>query len=317
MAAELNPNFDVSPETQAGLGHFFRQQLFFRPSVVTGVDLSGQTAIVTGSNCGIGLEVSRQLLDLRLSRLILAVRSEDKGKAAAAELALNRDPALKDGAIEVWKLDMSNYDSITAFAERASSLGRLDIAVLNAGLCPLNRTVNKRTGHDEIIQVNYLSTALLAILLLPIAKAKSKNPEQKHPTRITMSMSEVAYWAKPPLSNDTPLLKTLDQDTKGYATLDQMFVSKLLGQYLIAELAKRTPASVAIINGASPGSCHDTQYNRELRQTFHGKLVQLVLKRVANTSAVGTRMMTDAAVNHGEASHGQFLSFQKIVPCVL
>lgn len=315
MAAQLNPNFDVTPETQAAFGHYFRQQLFFKPSVISGVDLTGQTAIVTGSNCGVGLETSRQLLDLGVSKLILAVRNEDKGKAAAANLALNRDPALHDDTIEVWKLDLDDYDSITAFADRvSSSLDRLDIAVLNAGLCPANRTINDKTGHDEIIQVNYISTALLAILILPIAKAKSNNPDQKHPTRITFTMSEVAAWAKLPPVDDTSLLKALDQDKKGYATVDQMFVSKLLGQFLVAELAKRTPTSVAIINSASPGSIHDSQYNREIDQTFAGKIIKMILKIVANSSAVGARMITDAAVNHGDASHGQFTSFQKIVP---
>jgi hypothetical protein len=71
---------------------------------------------------------------------------------------------------------------------------------------------------------------------------------------------------------------------------------------------------VAIINGASPGSVHDSEFNRDLDKTTAGAVIKTVMRRIANTAAVGARMMTDAAVNHGEEVHGQFLSFQKVVP---
>ncbi|PHH88226.1 hypothetical protein CDD83_7802 [Cordyceps sp. RAO-2017] len=306
------PAFDITPEKQAGFLHFMRQQLGFRPQAVTGVDLEGQTAIVTGSNCGVGLETSRQLLDLGLSRLILAVRNEDKGRAAAEELAAGRDPPLREGAVEVWKLDLDSYDSVVAFADRARALGRLDVAVLNAGLCPAKRLVNERTGHDEIIQVNYLSTALLAVLLLPVARAG--RPRQQAPTRITLTLSETAAWAKFKVGKDVPVLGALDAPAADYDPVDRMFVSKLLGQFFVAGLARRVPPSVAVINAASPGSIHDSQFNRDIDQTFAGAIIKRVLRLVGNSSAVGARMMTDAAVRQGEDTHGQFLSFQKMVP---
>lgn len=42
--------------------------------------------------------------------------------------------------------------------------------------------------------------------------------------------------------------------------------------------------------------------------------MKMILRRVGNSSAVGARMITDAAVRHGEETRGQFLSFQKLVP---
>ncbi|KAI1131076.1 hypothetical protein F5Y10DRAFT_89387 [Nemania abortiva] len=305
--------FDVTPEKQASFPRWMYHQITFKPQAVTGVDLSGQTAIVTGSNCGVGLETSRQLLDLGVSKLILAVRNEDKGKAAAADLASGRTD-LPANTIEVWKLDLSVYDSVVSFAERVKrELTRLDIAVLNAGIYPIKRTVNESTGHDEIIQVNYLSTALLAFLLLPIAKAV--RPNQPHPTRITFTLSEVGAWARFPVGKDVPILAALDAPTKlANNTNDRMFVSKLLGQYFVSSLAKKVPSSVAVVNGASPGSVHDSQFNRELNKTPAGPVVRMILRRVGNSSAVAARMITDAAVRHGEAAHGQFYSFQKLVP---
>ncbi|KAJ4423887.1 hypothetical protein N0V82_001471 [Gnomoniopsis sp. IMI 355080] len=307
------PHFHVSPEQQASFPRYMYQQLTAKPQVVKDVDLHGKTALVTGSNCGVGLETSRQLLDLGVSKLILAVRDEEKGRAAAADLLAKRKGTSPD-SIEIWKLDLSQYDSVLAFAERVSkALTRLDIAILNAGFCPAKRIVNTSTGHDEIIQVNYLSTALLAILLLPIAKRLRSN--QPQPTRITLTLSEVGAWARFPVGKDVPILASLDQPGKlADNTNDRMFVSKLLGQYFVSALAKQVPPSITIINSASPGSIHDSQFNRDIDKTPAGPVIRMILRRVGNSSAVGARMITDAAVRHGEETHGQFLSFQKLVP---
>lgn len=245
------PQFDISPEKQASFPRYFYRQLTAKPHVVKDVDLHGKTALVTGSNCGVGLETSRQLLDLGVSKLILAVRNEEKGRAAAADLLAGRKD-ISPGTIEVWKLDLSVYDSVVAFADRvAKTVTRLDIAILNAGFIPVKRTVNTSTGHDEIVQVNYLSTALLAVLLLPIAKRVRNN--QPGPTRITLTLSEVAAWAQFPVGKEVPILTALDAPGKlADDTNDRMFVSKLLGDYFVHKLAKKVPPSVAIINAASP-----------------------------------------------------------------
>jgi NAD(P)-dependent dehydrogenase (short-subunit alcohol dehydrogenase family) len=282
---------ETTPEKQVSVPRFLYRQITYKPFVVKNTSLSGKTAIVTGSNTGVGFETARQLVDLGLSRLILAVRDEAKGKAAAAKLSSAPDDPSNPRVIEVWHLDLRDYTSVVAFAERAKAFNRLDIAVLNAGICPAKRIFNDKTGHDETIQGNLLSTALLPILLLPIAKAVRAN--QPAPSRITFTSSEVA---------------ALD-------TVDRMFVSKLLGQLFMHRLSKLVPPGrVAIINGASPGSVHDSEFNRDLDKTTAGAVIKTVMRRIANTAAVGARMMTDAAVNHGEEVHGQFLSFQKVVP---
>ena len=304
------PEFEVSPEKEGSILSFFQRQLSFTPVVVSGVSLKGKTAIVTGSNTGVGLEVARQFLDLDVGRLILAVRNESKGKAAADSLAVGRN--LKDSQIiEVWGLDLNSYDSVVAFADKARSLDRLDIAVLNAAIVLTKHELNKNTGHDETIQVNYLSTALLMALLLPVAKAK--RPNQEAPTRITLTSSDVSAWTRFKEKENDPLLPSLDDGT-GVNTTDRMMVSKLLGQFYLAEVAKRVPSSVATINCATPGMCHDSEFNREVDKTMGGKVAKFFMRRIGYTSAVGARHITDAAVLHGEKTHGQYLSTQTIKP---
>ncbi|KAF2972835.1 hypothetical protein GQX73_g791 [Xylaria multiplex] len=290
--------------------HYFYRQFTVSPAPVKDISLQGKTAIVTGANSGIGLATSRQLLQLGLSRLVLAVRNEEKGQVAATKLT--SDLNLEPDTVNVWSLNLSSYDSIIAFTNRVrSGLDRVDMVVLNAGMwSPLDRAFNTQTGHEEDIQVNYLSNALLLILLLPIAKAKKVN--QPRPTRITLVSSEVAAFTKFKERNNVPLIAGLDAPGK-VDPLDRMFVSKLLGQFFIAKLCELVSPSVALINCASPGSVHSTEFNREIEHTFSGALTKKIQKRVANSPDVGARMITDAVVNHGEETHGQFLSFQMMI----
>ncbi|KAM3467300.1 hypothetical protein NHJ6243_000331 [Beauveria neobassiana] len=101
-------------------------------------------------------------LSLGLSKLLIGAHNEEKGKTAIA------DPA----TIESWPLDLASYDSVVAFAKRVESLERVDY-ILNAGMCATTFRINESTGHEETIQVNYLSSALLAALLLPVAKGQA------------------------------------------------------------------------------------------------------------------------------------------------
>ena len=306
MASQVN----ATPMEQASIPRFFYQQITYKPIEVRNVSLKDKTAIVTGANSGVGFETSRQLLSLGLSQLILAVRDEGKGQAAAAKLSV--DGILESGfTIEVWYLDLSVYDSIVAFTEKAKGLARLDIVVLNAGIAPATLSFNPKTGHSECIQVNYLSTALLAILLLPILKDKRAN--QPEPSRMTFVSSEAAGWTSFKEKNEFPLLQTLDKPGNTNM-IDHMCVSKLLGQFFIIELARMVPPSIALINSASPATVHDSGFNSEHDKTFVGAIAKMLMKLYANTAPVGARMITDAVVNHGVETHGHFLSFQKLAP---
>ncbi|KAI1178070.1 NAD(P)-binding protein [Nemania sp. FL0916] len=282
-AGRLNPGTPL---------YYFYRQFTVTPAPVVNVSLQGKTAIVTGANSGIGLATSRQLLELGLNRLILAVRNKEKGHAAAAKLTSNLN--LEPEAVQV-----------------KGTVERVDMVVLNAGMwSPLDRSFNKHTGHEKDIQVNYLSNALLLVLLLPIVKEKKVN--QSQPTHITLVSSEVATFTKFKEQNNVPLLSSFDTPGK-VDPLDRMFIAKLLGQFFLSKLCEVVPPSVALINCASPGSCHSTEYNREIKHSFSSALTKRIQRCIANKPEVGARTITDAVVNRGEKTHGQFLSFQRLV----
>ncbi|KZL74101.1 short-chain dehydrogenase/reductase family protein [Colletotrichum tofieldiae] len=106
-----------------------------------------QTAIVSGVNVGLGLTCAGQMLDHELSRLIIAIRSVEKGEAAAKSL---REKDL-GATIEVWALDMLSYKSVQAFADRCSTLSRVDVVILNAGMSRQDFHISPE-GHEEMVQ---------------------------------------------------------------------------------------------------------------------------------------------------------------------
>ncbi|XDG05402.1 hypothetical protein ABKA04_005017 [Annulohypoxylon sp. FPYF3050] len=299
--------FDISPEKEASASQFLYRQFFVTPKATSRreVDLSGKTAIVTGSNIGIGLECARQLLDLGLTKLILAVRDESKGELARQDLASGRD--LKSDAIEVWKLDMASYDSITMFAERAiREIEHLDIAILNAGVYHTTEIFNKNTGYEESAQINCLSTILLAILLFPAMKP-GQSHTQPSPGRIVIVSSEMAGWAQFPERKESQLLPALTKKVDNFSLGEQYGRSKLLAQLAMVELAKRVPSSTVTINAVNPGFCYGSGLQRHMAGTVLGLIFAVYVWLVGRSAALGARSLVDAAVKHGEEVHGQYI----------
>lgn len=308
----MAPQFDITPEKRASQLAFIKRQLFRVPPTWTkkDVDLRGKTAIITGSNTGLGFECAGQLLDLGLSKLILAVRSEAKGEEAKKLLLAGRDPN-KLPVIQVWKLDLSSYDSIMAFVERTKTLERLDITINNAGLMKKTFEKNPSTGHEEIFQVNYLGQSLFTLLLLPVIKEKN-SPEQ--PGRLVLVSSDTAAWAAFNGKKSDLLFEGLD-NPQLFNSRDQYSTSKLLGQLFLTELVKRVPPSVAIINAPNPGLCKSS-LGRDYDSAFERAFLFMFQLLLGRDGSVGARAFTDAAVKQGTESHGQYLEDGKVQPYV-
>lgn len=183
----MSTSLSLGPPTKSSFRLFLNSQLVAKPQYPPkDTDLSGKVAIITGASAGLGLEASRQFLSLNLTTLILAVRNFSKGNLVATHLRAQFPKA----NIKVWELEMESYESIQKFVERCSDeLERLDIAILNAGIQRLRFERVTATGHEKYIQVNYLSTMLLAVLLLPILKAKKAEGK---PGRLSI-VSESAF----------------------------------------------------------------------------------------------------------------------------
>ncbi|TFB01796.1 Short chain dehydrogenase yanD [Trichoderma ghanense] len=301
--------FSLTPEKEASKSQWLYRQLLGRtPPLAQDVNLSGKVAIVTGSNSGLGLETARQLLRLGLSKIILAVRSEPKGEAARKKLLADTGAAPEE--IEVWNLDLSSYESITQFADRAKVLDRLDIAVLNAGLFQAKETFNPATGYEQCVQINYLSSMLLMTLLLGALKPKPG----ASPGRLVLVSSDTAAWVNFKEQESRPILPIFKKKAEKWDMQERYGVSKLLGQFYLTELAKRVPASVVTIDAVNPGFCYGTALTRDGNGTLTGALVNGFRRIVGKPSSIGALSIVHAAVSFGEEVHGQYTEDGEIRP---
>ena len=295
------------------LGALLYRQLFLTKAepAVKPTSLAQMTALVTGSNSGIGLEAARLLLSLKLSHLILAVRSLDRGEKVARSLR-EAHPGAK---VEVWPLDLNSYESIRSFATRCATLPRLDIAILNAGLQNTEFRANPSTGHEETFQVNYLSNALLALLLLPILKFKGR--VDGAPAHLTVVSSAAAAVTKFPEQAAIPMLPAFDkQEGFGASTANERYVvTKLLLLIFMFKLSKLVQPEDVVINAVDPGFTKSTGLFRS-----HPKVVQgiawLLKELLAFSPQKSAWAYINAAVVVGAEGHGSFFSGCEIVPYV-
>lgn len=144
-----------------GFSQCLYDQLFTTPALPT-TDCTGRTIIVTGANTGLGKEAARHLVRLNAERVIITARTASKGEAAKKDI---EQTSGRKGVVEVWDLDLDNYDNVKAFAERVKTLKRLDAIIENAGKSTMK--FQEVAGNESTITTNVVSTFLLALLVLP------------------------------------------------------------------------------------------------------------------------------------------------------
>ncbi|CEN60454.1 hypothetical protein ASPCAL02892 [Aspergillus calidoustus] len=294
---------------EAGVLAFFRRQFRMHPPPLpAGTDLTGRTVIITGGSGGLGVEASRQFLRLRPAHLIVTVRSQAKGDELTAKL----QKEFPDATISAWLLDMESYESIQRFVRQCDTLSRIDIVILNAGLQKDVFEQVEATGHEKTVQVNYISTALLTILLLPVLKAKHNSEDSKSPI-LSIVASDTAYWAKFDLNK--PFIAQLDNPKTFNHTNYQR--SKLLLFWFVVKLAEVVSADNVTINLTNPGLTDGTSLNTETFSKFNPVLRAIASRAkglMARTVEVGASTYIYATVLQGKESHGSYVSDWKFQP---
>ena len=302
-------SIDLPPNRDGVFKHLLTMKFHTTPQPPPkDLNLSGQTGIITGSNIGLGLESARILLDHHLSRIILAVRSNTKGEAAASELRKAHPKVL----IEVWHLDMSSYESIQAFVKKCSSLDAIDFVILNAAISTTVFNANKSTGHEETLQVNYLSTVLLTILLLPVLR--EHRPKSK-PGQLSIVSSGLALTAAFANRDADPLIASFDDRSSHTMAraADRYGTTKLLGHLFMVKLKDHINADDVVVSLVDPGFTKGTSLGRDV-PLFVKPILWLMHLTLARTVEQGAWTYIDAVAVKGKESHGSFLYNWEIYP---
>ena len=187
-------------------------------------DMTGRSVIVTGANSGIGAAAARALASAG-ARVVLAVRSLDKGRAAAATMP---------GETEVRELDLASLASVREFA--AAWDGEIDLLINNAGVMapPLTRTAD---GFELQFGTNHLGHFALTNLLL------------EHVTGRVVTVSSTAH------RFGRIDFEDLNWERKPYNAWRAYGQSKLANLLFTAELQRRLTAagSDVLATAAHPG----------------------------------------------------------------
>jgi NAD(P)-dependent dehydrogenase (short-subunit alcohol dehydrogenase family) len=144
-------------------------------------DLSGQVALVTGANSGLGLVTARELAR-HGAQVVMACRDTAKGEAART--ALLADTGVPAEQVEVRALDLASLESVRGFA--AGWQGPLDVLVLNAGVMAPPKRRPTADGFELQWGTNHLGHFALAGLLWPVLVEREGRP-LSHARVVTVS----------------------------------------------------------------------------------------------------------------------------------
>ena len=199
--------------------------------VVAGLDLSGQTVLITGCNSGLGYE-SMRVMVARGAHVIGTARTLEKAEKACASVAGKTTPIV---------CELTDFDNVVACSKQVLALDLpIDVLLLNAGIMALPK-LEQVNGLEKQFVVNYLGHYLLTRRLLSQVEAASAG-------RI-VNLSSIAYRNAP---KEGIQFDNLSGEV-GYNAFRNYGQSKLATALFSRELARRYADSNLTSNSLHPG----------------------------------------------------------------
>ncbi|KAJ5555128.1 Short-chain dehydrogenase/reductase SDR [Penicillium sp. DV-2018c] len=287
----------------AGLFRLLKMQ-YMPPTDPTGVSFAGKIVLLTGATSGLGFEAAIKILNLGAESLIIGSRDLQRGKDAKMKLEKVTN---RSNAVQVWELEMNSFASVKRFADRINKdVSRLDIAILNAGIWNKDYYQSPE-GWEEVLQVNTLSTSLLALLLLPKLKMSAY---PNNPSHLSVVSSQQFVRVKPESVQTDKILLAHVNDPDNFAGPKQYGISKLLLEFVMKQIAislrddyQTRETHNVIVNTVSPGLCKSS-LGRQYDSWWEKCLKWVMYTLFARTTEQGSRLLV-SAVLQGVESQGR------------
>ena len=209
------------------------------------------------------------------------------------------------GQLEVWRLDLADYQSILSSSHQVSELSRLDGFIGNAGL--ETQSIQFAEGLELQLCVNVVSTMLSAISVLP--KLRETSRRFKAPTHVTFQGSGYHIFG-PDQELDVPgnadIFESLSRGSINI--MGRYALSKLMMQQCAHEFADRV--TDVIVNTTHLGWA-GTELGRSKESIPWGQKVGFAL--IGWSAEKGSRPCV-YAVTAGKETHGCYLSEGRVCP---
>lgn len=262
-------------------------------------DQSGRSAVVTGANGGLGLEVARALAG-KGAHVVMASRNQDKAQNAKADIRAS-DP---DASLEIRELDLASLESVDRFARGIlEDFDHIDLLINNAGVMgiPERKTED---GFEMQLGVNHLGHFALTAHMLPLLVLT--------PNSRVVGVTSTGRHFGPPVDPDNPHLKGEYEPWKAYGQ------SKLANVHFALGLDQRfkEAGSMAESLVAHPGLVHTELQTTSVQETGGGasqRFFEFLANRTGMTPARGAlpilRAATDLDASGGQLYTPRFVNF--------
>ncbi|MFA5235609.1 MAG: SDR family NAD(P)-dependent oxidoreductase [Bacilli bacterium] len=178
-------------------------------------DLSGQIAVVTGANSGLGFEVTRQLA-YKGATVVMACRSQAKAEVAREKILRE----LPSAQLEVMAYDQADFRSIDRFVAALKQLHpRIHVLVCNAGIFNPPRKTELLPGLNLTLGTNFVGLYYLMREITPYLDQAGT------PTRVIF-VSSIAAYHVPGYRFDHVLgdnISTYEQYANSKLAIDRLF----------------------------------------------------------------------------------------------
>ena len=255
---------------------------------------AGRTALITGSNAGLGLAIAKALA-AKDAKVLLACRNAEKAESAAAEVR-----KVATAPVEVVPLDLASLASVAACAKQVlDGEDRLDLLINNAGLMAVDEA-RTEDGFEMQIGVNHLGHFALDAQLLPLVLAT--------PGSRILSMSSFGHR----LGRGRLDADDLNFERRGYRRWPAYFQSKTANLLFTLELQRRLSEARqgTIALTAHPGGAH-TDLGSEGRSITNRLMAPLMVlgQSPENGALPMLRAATDPTAKGGEFYGPRLLQF--------